>query len=83
MLRKKLLERYENLKDDNKELKTSIDLSRRNNKYFIEKINNLNNNVTKNQVKILDMLNKFNDDMQNNMNNLYEKVMNKNKCLLC
>ena len=83
MLRKKLLERYENLKNDNKELKTSIDLSRRNNKYFIEKINNLNNNVTKNQVKIHDMLNKFNDDMQNNMNNLYEKVMNKNKCLLC
>ena len=27
------------------------------------------------------MLNKFNDNMKNNMNNLYKKVKNKKKCL--
>ena len=76
MLREKLLKRHENLEEDNKKLKKSIELIARNN-YLTDKINNLKDEVTKDQAKICDMLNKFNGDMGNNVNNLYEKVLNK------
>ena len=76
MLREKLLKRHENLEEDNKKLKKSIELIARNN-YLTDKINNLKDEVTKDQAKICDMLNKFNDHMGNNVNNLYEKVLNK------
>ena len=74
MLKEKLLKRYENLEEDNKKLSKSIELITRNNDCLIDKINNLKDEVTKDQAKIRDMLNKFNDDMDKNMNNLYEKL---------
>ena len=74
MLKEKLLKRYENLEEDNKKLSKSIELITRNNDCLIDKINNLKDEVTKDQAKIRDMLNEFNDDMDKNMNNLYEKL---------
>ena len=49
-------------------------MSRRNSDYLIKEINNIENNVTKDEVKIRDVLNKFNDNIKNNMHNLYKKV---------
>ena len=57
------------LKNNNKKLKESIDLIERNNNYLIKENNEIQDKVTKDEVKIRDMLNKFNDNMKNNMSN--------------
>ena len=41
---------------------------------MIKKNNEIQDKVTKDEAKIRDMLNKFNDNMKNNMRNLYKKV---------
>ena len=62
------------LEDDNKKLKKSIELIERKNEYLIKENNEIQDKVTKDEVKIRDMLNKFNDNMKNNMSNLYKEV---------
>ena len=66
--KEKFLENY------NKKLKESIDLIERNNNYLIKENNELQDKVTKDEVKIRDMLNKFNDNMKNSMSDLYKEV---------
>ena len=61
------------LKNENKKLKESIDLVERKNNYLIKEYNEIQDKVKKDEVKIHDTLNKFNDNMKNNMNNLYKK----------
>ena len=63
-----------NLMDDNKKLKKSIDLIEKNNDYLIKENNDIQDKVKKEEVKIRDMLNKFNDNMKNNMSNLYKEI---------
>ena len=41
---------------------------------MIEKYNDIKDEVKKDEAKICDMLNKFNDNMKNNINNLYKEV---------
>ena len=60
--------------NDNKKLRESIDLIEINNNYLIKEYNNIQDKVNKDEVKIRDMLNKFNDNMKNNMSNLYKEV---------
>ena len=43
-----------------------------------DKINKIDDNIKKDQDKIRDILNKFKGGMEINMDDLYEKVMNKN-----
>ena len=57
-----------------KKLKKSIDLIEKSNDYFIKENNGIQDEVRKDEVKICDMLNKFNNNMKNNMSNLYKKV---------
>ena len=68
------LKKKKNLKDDNKKLKKSIDLIKKNNDCLIKENNEIQDKVTKDQVKIRNILNKFNDNMKNNMSNLYKEV---------
>ena len=65
------------LKDDKKELEKNIDLIKENNMCLDEEINNIKNNVTKDKVKIRGMLNKFNDNVKTDRNNLLRKVADK------
>ena len=58
-------------KHDNKKLKKSIDLIKKKNDYLIKENNEIQDKVTKDKVKIHDIFNKFNDNMNNNMSNLY------------
>ena len=62
------------LENDNKKLKESINLIERNNNYLIKENNDIQDKVKKDEVKIRDMLNKFNDNMKNNMSDLYKEV---------
>ena len=62
------------LENDNKKLKKSIDLIEKSNDYLIKENNDIQDEVRKDEVKICNMLNKFNDNMKNNMSNLYKKV---------
>ena len=73
-LNNKLYKLKKKLKHDNKKLKESIDLIERNNNYLIKENNEIQDKVKKDEVKICNMLNKFNDNMKNNMNNLYKEV---------
>ena len=70
----KLKNKEKCLENDNKKLKESIDLIERNNNYLIKENNNIQDKVKKDEVKIRDMLNKFNDNMKNNLSNLYKEV---------
>ena len=70
----KLKNKEKFLENDNKKLKKSIDLIERNNNYLIKENNELQDKVTKDEVKKRDMLNKFNDNMKNNMSDLYKEV---------
>ena len=70
----KLKNKEKFLENDNKKLKESIDLIERNNNYLIKKNSNIQDKVKKDEVKIGNMLNKFNVNMKNNMSNLYKKV---------
>ena len=70
----KLKNKEKFLENDNKKLKESIDLIERNNNYLIKENNELQDKVTKDEVKKRDMLNKFNDNMKNNMSDLYKEV---------
>ena len=65
------------LENDNKKLKKSIDSIEKSNDYLIKENNDIQDVVRKDEVKICDMLNKFNDNMKNNMGNLYEKLIMK------
>ena len=62
-----------NLRNDNKKLKEIIDLNKRNNDYLFKGYNKIKDKVKEDEVKIHDMLNKFNGNMINNMNNLSQK----------
>ena len=44
---------------------------------MIEKYNDIKDEVKKDEAKICDMLNKFNDNMKNNINNLYKEIQYK------
>ena len=70
----KLKNKEKFLENDNKKSKESIDLIERNNNYLIKENNELQDKVTKDEVKKRDMLNKFNDNMKNNMSDLYKEV---------
>ena len=70
----KLKNKEKFLENDNKKLKESIDLIERNNNDLIKENNDIQDKVKKDKVKIHDMLNKFNDNMKNNMSNLYKNV---------
>ena len=52
------------LKNDNKKLRKSIDLIKNNNKYLIKENNEIQDKIKKDEAKICDMLNKFNDNMK-------------------
>ena len=71
-LKEYLSKRYENLEEDNKKLNKDIELKQKDNMSYIDKIFNLENKIKKDQYKICNMLNKFNDNMENDRNNLYE-----------
>ena len=47
---------------------------KKSNDYLIKENNDIQDEVRKDEVKIRNMLNKFNDNMKNNMSNLYKKV---------
>ena len=77
-----LKNKKKNLKDDNKKLrKKSIDLIKNNNEHLIKENNEIQNKVKKDEAKIRSMLNKFNNNMKDNMNNLSKKVKYKKKGL--
>ena len=82
MLREELLKKYENLEKDNKKLSREIKLEERNRMIYIDKISDLDSKIIKDQAKIRKVLNKFNDNMDNDMNNLYEKVTNEIKYIV-
>ena len=71
------------LKDDNEKLKKSIDLIEENNNYFIKENNEIQDKVKKNEAKIHDMLNKFNDNMRINRSNLYKEFKYKKNVVGC
>ena len=75
----KLKNKEKFLENDNKKLKESINLIERNNNYLIKENNDIQDKVKKDEVKIRDMLNKFNDNMKNNMSDLYKEVNYKKK----
>ena len=77
----KLKNKEKFLENDNEKLKESIDLIERNNNYLIEEYNEIQDKVKIDEVKIRDILNKFNDNMINNMSNLYKTFKHKNKFL--
>ena len=58
-----------------------IDLIKNNNEHLIKENNEIQNKVKKDEAKIRNLLNKFNDNMKDNMNDLYEKVKYKKKGL--
>ena len=60
------------LKKITKKLNKDIELKQKDNMSYIDKIFNLENKIKKDQYKICNMLNKFNDNMENDRNNLYE-----------
>ena len=62
------------LRDDNKKLRISIDLIKRNNENLIKENNEIQDKVKKDEAKICNMLNKFNDNMRKNRSNLYKEV---------
>ena len=70
----KLKNKEKFLENDNKKLEKRIDLIEKSNDYLIKENNDIEDEVRKDEVKIHDMLNKFNDNMKNNMSNLYKKV---------
>ena len=70
----KLKNKKKILKDDNKKLKKSFDLIKKNNDHLTKENNEIQDKVTKDKIKICDMLNKFNDNMKNNMSNSYKEV---------
>ena len=70
------------LKNDNKILKESIHLIERKNNYLIKEYIEIQVKVKKDEVKIRDMLSKFNDNMKNNMNNLYKEFKYKKMSLM-
>ena len=47
---------------------------KKSNDYLIKENNDIQDEIRKDEVKIRNMLNKFNDNMKNNMSNLYKKV---------
>ena len=69
----KLKNKEKFLENDNEKLKESIDLIERNNNYLIEEYNEIQDKVKKDEVKIRNILNEFNDNMINNMSNLYKE----------
>ena len=70
------------LKDDNKKLRKSINLIKNNNEYLIKENNEIQDKVKKDEAKIHDMLNKFNDNMKKNSSNLYKEFKHKKKKLV-
>ena len=65
-----LKNKKKNLKDDNRNLRKSINLIKNNNKYLIKENNEVQDKVKKDEAKIHNMLNKFNDNMKKNSSNL-------------
>ena len=61
------------LKEDNEHLDNLVNNLRDNNSELIQNIKIINNEVTRDQAKICDMLNKVND----NINNLYKQIIGK------
>ena len=51
----------------------------KNNEYLIRENHEIQDKVKKYELKICDMLNKFNDNMKNNTNNLSKKFKHKKK----
>ena len=60
-----------------------IDLIKNKNEHLIKENNEIQNKVKKDEAKIRNLLNKFNDNMKDNMNDLYEKVKYKKKRFDC
>ena len=52
------------LRDDNKKLRKTIDLIKRNNEHLIKENNEIQDKVKKDEDKICNMLNTFNDNMK-------------------
>ena len=59
------------LKEDNEYLDNLVNSLKDNNSELIQNIKNINNEATRDQAKIRDMLNKVND----NINNLYKQII--------
>ena len=74
-----LKNKKKNLKNDNRKLRKSIDLIENNNEHLIKENNEIQDKVKKDEAKICDMLSKFNDNMKDNMKNLYKKFKYKKK----
>ena len=77
----KLKNKEKFLWNDNKTLKESIDLIEIINNRLIKENNDIQDKVKKDEVKICNMLNKFNNNMKDNMSNLYKEVKYKKICL--
>ena len=69
------------LKKDNDYLKNLISNTRFTNSELSNEIKEINDSVTRDQAKIHDMLNKFKDDIETNIYNLYKKFMGKKMIL--
>ena len=65
------------LRDGNKKLRKSINLIKKNDDYLIKENDEIQDKVTKDEAKIHDMLNKFNDNIRKNKSNLYKEVQYK------
>ena len=65
------------LKKDNDYLKNLISSAWVTNSELSKEIKEINDSVTRDQAKIHDMLNKFKDDIETNIDNLYKKFMDK------
>ena len=61
------------LKEDNEYLDNLVNILRDSNSELIQNIKDINNEATRDQAKIRDMLNKVND----NINNLYKQIVDK------
>ena len=55
-------------------LRKSINLIKKNNEYLIKENDKIQDKVKKDEAKICDMLNKFNDNIMKNRSNLYKEV---------
>ena len=69
-----LFKKYENLEKDNKKLSRDVELKQKNNISYIDMIFDLEHKIKEDQAKIRDLFNKFENNIEANMDNLDKKV---------
>ena len=71
--KKFLFKKYENLEKDNKKLSRDVELKQKNNISYIDMIFDLERKIKEDQAKIRDLFNKFENNIEANMDNLDKK----------